>query len=182
MAYIIVRNSTSGYVSCVEKRRVPTPGGRSSVRDVGRVCGLGVMSQADFLRYQAWAHSMKDQEMRRRAVLNSSACVANRNIAEEKVSQRMQKKTTVKAKPTVQTGRKRTRAQQAVRQSYPVPTLAGAKGRDAGKTHTQVMQEREKSKAMEAAMRKEGVPETKKWKPKPYFEPGMGKGKGKVSQ
>ena len=85
MAYIVVRNNVSGSVSLVEKRRVKNPDGSSSVRDVRIVCGLGVMSKEDFQNYQAWAHGMKDQEMRKGAVLGSHAATYHKTRAVERV-------------------------------------------------------------------------------------------------
>lgn len=171
MAYIVVRNNTSGYVSCVEKKRVKNPDGTSSVRDVGRVCGLGVMTHQEFLHYQKWAHSFKDQEMRRENILGSThAVIARGKETPAKI------KVVKDRKPKTATP-KRTKAQQKVRQSYPVRSMQGYKGRDQAKTHTQIMRERKREQEMEKEMREQDKPKTEKWKPKPYFEPGMGKGK-----
>lgn len=170
MAYIIVRNSKSGYVSCVEKRRVKNPDGTSSVRDTDRICGLGTMTKEEFLVYQKWAHSIKDQDERRRSVLGSMQAVT----AQERQSETAPKKVSRKK------GEKRVVKLRTVRKSYPVPRMSGYKGADVGKTHTQIMQERKKAQAAETERRKELAEHPvshKKWKPEPYFAPGIGKGK-----
>lgn len=174
MAYIIVRNSKSGYVSCVEKRRVKNPDGSSTVRDTARICGLGTMTKEEFLVYQKWAHSIKDQDERRRSVLGSMQAVT----AQERITtqETLQVPKTTPKKVT----KKRPVKLPAVRKAYPVPRMSGYKGRDVGKTHTQIMQERKRAQAEEAERRKELAAHPvshKKWKPEPYFAPGIGKGK-----
>lgn len=177
MAYIVVRNKVSGSVSLVEKRRVKNPDGTSSVRDVSIVAGLGVMSQEDFISFQTWAHGFKDQKMRKEAVLGSHAHAYHKSRVETTPAKETPVRTPKKPrKPSVR------RVAKTVRKSYPVPKMAGGKGRDAGKTHTRIMMERKKDQGEEAKMRKLEKPKTEKWKPQPYFEPGMGKGGGGVPQ
>jgi len=165
MAYIVTRNSVSGSVSLVEKRRVKNPDGSSSVRDVSIVCGLGVMSKEDFQNFQEWAHGMKDQEMRKEAVLGSMACAVHKTRAADKVTRGTERKTPTKKNDMV---RSTTRSKRApVRKSYPVPSLTGYKGQDVGKTHTTIMLERKEQQKVEEEMRaealriKEGRPEVK---------------------
>ena len=174
MAYIVTRNSVSGSVSLVEKRRGKNPDGSSSVRDVSIVCGLGVMSKEDFQSYQKWAHGIKDQEMRKEAVLGSMACAVHKTRVAEKTVKGTMKKVTVSQKKTGNKSPVTRRIKGApVRKSYPVPTLKGYKGRDAEKTHTTVMLERRKARSEEKEMReeilriKEGRPEKKVIRPMP---------------
>ena len=94
MAYIITRNKRTGYVQMVEKARV-----NGDSRTVAYVCGLGSMSQEEFKKFQKWAHSMKDQEMRKARVLACDVAVIESKTAEGKVAGEKQKKTTVKRAP-----------------------------------------------------------------------------------
>lgn len=94
MAYIIVRNKRTGYVSMVEKGRV---GGES--RTIGYVCGLGSMSQQEFKHFQKWAHSIKDQKMRKEMVMSCPLTITESKRAKEKVAGVAQQKTTVKRAP-----------------------------------------------------------------------------------
>lgn len=142
MAFIVVRNNSSGYVSCVEKRRVKNPDGSSVVRDVGRVCGLGTMSKAEFMVFRDWAHSIKNQEERKAMVLSSGKAITEKASAAEKIVSHIQKKTTVKAPKKAPTKSRKT-----VRKHFPVRQLSGYKGRDVGKTHTQIMRERKDARA-----------------------------------
>ena len=78
-------------------------------------------------------------------------------------------------KPVKSSAKKRSKAKVGVRKlkktvkkNYPVPSLSGYKGADAGKTHTQIMRER-KAEAEERAEMEKGIDtETQKhakWKP-----------------
>lgn len=168
MAYIVTRNSVSGSVSLVEKRRVKNPDGTSSVRDVAIVCGLGVMSKEDFQNYQTWAHSMRDQEMRKEAVLGSMAYAVHKTRVADRTARGSQKKASTRKKAASTTTKRTRKPKRApVRKSYPVPRLAGYKGRDAEKTHTTIMLERKRQQMVEKEMREErkrvaeGIPEKK---------------------
>lgn len=98
MAYIITRTNKTGYVQLVEKARV-----NGESRTVGYICGLGTMSHEDFKRFQGWAHSMTDQEMRKQRVLACPLVAVEKERAETKVASIKQKKTTVKKPPKVKT-------------------------------------------------------------------------------
>lgn len=151
---LVVRNHRTGYVTFVAKKRV---GGSS--RTVEYICGLGTMTQEEFKRFQKWAHSMKDQQMRRDKVLACPLAVEAKEKATKEVATVKQKKTTVKRPPKEQ--------KKTVKRYFPLPKRST--------THTEMMMERHKQEKVEAEMRTQLKPVTKKWKPKPWFEPGMGK-------
>jgi len=171
MAYIVTRNKKSGYVALVEKKRVSVAGGKSSVRNVEYVCGLGTMTQGEFVEFRDWAHGITHQESRKEAVLSCPRVVVTGEKTKAKIATAQQKKTTVKPMRKAKTVWK---PKTAVRKHYPVPELSGYRG----KTHTLMMQERKKEQAEEAFRRKELEKHPisrEKWKPKMHFEPGMGK-------
>jgi hypothetical protein len=85
----------------VEKRRVPIAGGKTSVRNVGYVCGLGAMTQSEFEEFRAWAHGITHQESRKEAVLACPRVVEKIEKTTVKISEAQQKKTTVKRAPRV---------------------------------------------------------------------------------
>jgi len=146
MAYIVTRNKKSGYVSMVEKRRVPVAGGKTSVRNVGYVCGLGTMDQKEFEEFRDWAHGITCQETRKATVLACPRVVVTGEKAKAKVAESQQKKTTVKPKRKPKTVWK---PKVTVKKDFPVKPLAGYRG----KTHTQIMAERTaeyKAKAFKA--------------------------------
>lgn len=91
---IVVRNKRTGYVTFVAKARVD-----GDSRTVEYICGLGTMTQEEFKAFQKWAHSMKDQEMRRARVLACPFVVEEKVKVEGKVAKVTQKKTTVKRAP-----------------------------------------------------------------------------------
>lgn len=91
---LVVRNKRTGYVSFVAKARVD---GES--RTVEYICGLGNMDQGEFKHFQKWAHSIKDQRMRRDRVLACPMVVEEKEKVEGKVATEAQKKTTVKRAP-----------------------------------------------------------------------------------
>lgn len=96
MAYIVTRNKKSGYVALVEKKRVPVAGNKTSVRNVGYVCGLGVMDQNEFEEFRDWAHGITHQESRKEAVLACPRVVKKTKETTEKIAGEQQKATTVK--------------------------------------------------------------------------------------
>lgn len=140
-AYNVVRNRISGFVSFVAKERVA-----GNVRTTGYICGLGNMTHEEFIVFKNWAHSLKPQEYRKERVKASSRAISEKagipqRIKETKESIRqakgVQSKIKRKLSPKTKT-EKRT-----VRKNYPVRRLAGYKGLDRDKTHTQIMRERE---------------------------------------
>jgi len=158
MAYIVTRNKKSGYVALVEKKRVRVAGNRTSVRNVGYVCGLGVMSQKGFEEFRDWAHGITHQESRKAAVLACPKVVSKTKETKAIVAGEQQKATTVKPMRKAKTVWK---PKTEVKKHYPVPGLPGYRG----KTHTQMMIERKKQEATEKEMRemairmKKGIPE-----------------------
>lgn len=104
MSYQIIRGSSKGFVSCVEKIRVRNPDGTTSVREKagGRVCGLGNMTHEEFLAYKAWANSFGDQEERKAMVLSSSRAILSKKTTTKKVAAAAQAKTTVQRPLAVQ--------------------------------------------------------------------------------
>ena len=125
---LVVRNKRTGYVTFVAKQRVD---GES--RTVEYICGLGNMSQEEFKHFQKWAHSIKDQQMRRDRVLACPMVVEEAKIVKRKVATQAQKKTTVKRAP------KKIVTKAKIRQ--PV-SMHGYKGLSKGMTHTEIMMER----------------------------------------
>lgn len=93
-SYLVVRNKRTGYVTFVGRARV-----EGVSRTTEYVCGLGMMDQAEFKAFQKWAHSMKDQEMRKQIVLASPRAVEEKEEVTERVAVEAQKKTTVKKAP-----------------------------------------------------------------------------------
>ena len=91
---IVVRNAKTGYVTFVAKARVAV-----GSRTVEYICGLGSMTQEEFKHFQKWAHSMKDQQMRRDRVLACPMVVEERRVVRGKVAAEAQKKTTVRKAP-----------------------------------------------------------------------------------
>lgn len=91
---IVVRNKRTEYVTFVAKARVD-----GDSRTVEYICGLGTMTHEEFKAFQKWAHSMKDQEMRRARVLACPFVVEEKVKVEGKVAASIQKKTTVKRAP-----------------------------------------------------------------------------------
>jgi len=150
MAYIVTRNKKSGYVSLVEKRRVPVAGGKTSVRNVGYVCGLGTMTQSEFEEFRDWAHGITHQESRKSAVLACPRVVVTKEKEKATVAESQQKKTTVKPMRKAKTVWK---PKVTVRKRFPVPELAGYRG----KTHTKMMMERKKQAIVEKEMREEAM-------------------------
>lgn len=148
MAYIVTRNKKSGYVALVEKKRVRVAGGKTSVRNVGYVCGLGVMTQSEFEEFRDWAHGITHQESRKEAVLACPRVVKKTKETKAVIAGEQQKATTVKPMRKVKTVWK---PKIEVRKHYPVPGLPGYRG----KTHTQMMIERKKQAVIEAEMREE---------------------------
>ena len=148
MAYIITRSRKTGYVQMVKKERVS-----GQVRTTDYVCGLGSMTQGEFKHFQKWAHSIGDQEMRKRRVLNSPLALPETKEGREKrkldakVAASKQKKTTVKRV-------KKDRKPYKTVHYYPPREMIGYKGLDKGKQHTQVMMERRKEQAEEKEMRR----------------------------
>jgi len=157
MAYIVTRNKKSGYVALVEKKRVSVAGGKSSVRNTGYACGLGVMTQTEFETFRDWAHGITHQESRKEAVLACPSVVMGKKKTTAKVAGIQQKKTTVKPKRKAKTIWK---PKTTVRKHFPVPQLSGYRG----KTHTRMMMERKEQAIKEKEMRemairiKEGKP------------------------
>lgn len=96
MAYIVTRNKKSGYVSFVEKRRVPVAGNKTSIRNTGYVCGLGVMTQEEFEEFRGWAHGITCQETRKASVLACPKVIKKETEIRAKVAAEQQKTTTVK--------------------------------------------------------------------------------------
>lgn len=80
MAYNIIRNTRTGYVSMVEKGR----DSRGNVKTKAYICGLGNMSIEAFKRFQAWAHGMKNQEDRKAAVLGCKLAVTDDTTKESR--------------------------------------------------------------------------------------------------
>lgn len=158
MAYIVTRNKTSGYVSFVEKKRVPVAGNKTSVRNVDYICGLGIMSQAEFEEFRGWAHGITCQETRKATVLACPKVVKKETETRARVAAEHQKGTTVKKARKAKTAWS---DKSGVRKHYPVPKLEGYRG----KTHTQIMIERKKQEASEKEMKamadrkKRGIPE-----------------------
>ena len=95
MAYIVIQGS-KGFVSLVEKQRVKQADGSSKVQTIRNICGLGVMTKEEYLKYQAWAHSFKDQEERKGMVLASGRAIITKKKAVKAIADHTQKKTTVK--------------------------------------------------------------------------------------
>jgi len=158
MAYIVTRNKKSGYVALVEKKRVRVAGNQTAVRNVGYVCGLGVMSQKGFEEFRDWAHGITHQESRKEAVLACPKVVSKTKETKEVVAGEQQKATTVKPMRKPKTVWK---PKVTVKKDFPVKPLAGYRG----KTHTQMMIERKKQEAAETEMREmairieKGIPE-----------------------
>jgi len=146
MAYIVTRNNKSGYVALVEKRRVPVAGNKTSVRNVGYVCGLGVMTQEEFVEFRDWAHGITHQESRKAAVLACPKVVKKGAEETAKVAASQQEKTTVKPARKAKTVWK---ARTEVKKNYPGKELKGYRGA----THTSMMLERVKQNKIEAEMR-----------------------------
>lgn len=96
MAYIVTRNKKSGYVSFVEKRRVPVAGNKTSIRNVDYVCGLGVMTQEEFEEFRGWAHGITCQETRKASVLACPKVIKKETETRAQVAAEHQKGTTVK--------------------------------------------------------------------------------------
>jgi hypothetical protein len=96
MAYLVTRNKKSGYVSFVEKRRVPVAGNKTSIRNVDYVCGLGVMTQEEFEEFRGWAHGITCQETRKASVLACPKVIKKETEIRAKVAAEQQKTTTVK--------------------------------------------------------------------------------------
>lgn len=94
MAYIIIRNSGTRYVSMVEKGRDD----RGEVKTKAYICGLGSMSQEEFKTFQKWAHSIRNQEDRKNAVLNSGIAVTEKTESKERVTERTKPKKVKKTK------------------------------------------------------------------------------------
>ncbi len=120
MAYIITRSKKTGYVQMVEKGRV-----NGDVRTKGYVCGLGTMTQEEFKHFQKWAHSITDQELRKRRVINCPLAVESSKEVEGKVAASKQKKTTVKRAPkqkkvvdTPETRRRKAEERETFRREY----------------------------------------------------------------
>ena len=88
---LVVRNKRTGYVTFVAKARV-----NGDSRTVEYICGLGAMDQTEFKAFQKWAHSIKDQKMRRERVLACPFVVLEGKRVTAKVAEKAQKKTTVK--------------------------------------------------------------------------------------
>ena len=82
MAYNIIRNTRTGYVSMVEKGR----DSRGNVKTKSYICGLGSMSIEAFKRFQAWAHGMKNQDDRKAAVLGCKLAVTDDHTKESRKS------------------------------------------------------------------------------------------------
>ena len=80
MAYNIIRNTRTEYVSMVEKGR----DSRGNVKTISYICGLGSMSVEAFKRFQAWAHDIKNQEARKAAVLNCKLAVTDNTTKESR--------------------------------------------------------------------------------------------------
>jgi hypothetical protein len=99
MAYLVTRNNKSGFVAFVEKQRVPIGGGKTAVRNVGYVCGLGVMTQNEFEEFKAWAHGITHQESRKEAVLACPRVIEKTEKTIVEIAKVQQKKTTVKRVP-----------------------------------------------------------------------------------
>ena len=129
---LVVRNKRTGYVTFVAKARV-----NGDSRTVEYICGLGSMTQEEFKAFQKWAHSMKDQEMRRARVLACPFVVKEKEEVKGKVAAVAQKKTTVK------------RASKKVvakpKRWFPAPRRPT--------THTEMMMERIKEQRVARAMR-----------------------------
>ena len=100
MAYIVIQGS-KGFVSLVEKARVQQADGSSKVQTIRGICGLGVMTKEEYIKYQTWAHSFKDQEERKAMVLSSGRAIAIKEKTVKAVAADKQAKTTVKKPPTV---------------------------------------------------------------------------------
>ena len=100
MAYIVIQGS-KGFVSLVEKARMEQADGSSKVQTIRGICGLGVMTKEEYLKYQSWAHSFKDQEERKAMVLSSGRAIAVKEKAVKAVVADKQAKTIVKKSPIV---------------------------------------------------------------------------------
>ena len=129
---LVVRNKRTGYVSLVAKARV-----NGESRTVEYICGLGAMDQGEFKHFQKWAHSIKDQRMRRDRVLACPMVVEEKVKVEGKVATAVQKKTTVK------------RAPKKVKEGFSEPLKAMAIGID-------------KEKARREYEKKHGIPKADK--------------------
>jgi hypothetical protein len=92
MAYIVIRNIRTGYVSLVKKGRDD----HGNVKTKAYICGLGTMSIDEFKAFQKWAHSMKDQEYRKAMVLSSGKAITTKEKVDKIIIVDKQKKTTVK--------------------------------------------------------------------------------------
>jgi hypothetical protein len=101
MAYIVIQGS-KGFVSLVEKARVQQADGSSKVQTTRGICGLGVMTKEEYLKYQSWAHSFKDQEERKAMVLSSGRAIEIKEKTVKAVAADKQVKTTVKKPPIIE--------------------------------------------------------------------------------
>jgi hypothetical protein len=155
MSYNIVRNKKTSYVSMVEKGR----DAKGNVVTKAYICGLGAMTQEEFKHFQKWAHSIKDQRMRRERVLACPLVATETTRVERKVVGVKQRKTTVKRAPK--------KVVKKPKRWFPLPRRPT--------THTEMMMERAKQEKKEKLMREAEKPKVEKWKPKAWFEPGMGK-------
>lgn len=155
MAYNIIRNARTEYVSMVEKGRDE----RGNVVTKEYICGLGAMSHTEFKRFQKWAHGIKDQRMRKEMVMSCPLTITESKRAKEKVTGVAQQKTTVKRAPK--------KVVKKPKRWFPLPRRPT--------THTEMMMERAKQEKKEKLMREAEKPKVEKWKPKAWFEPGMGK-------
>lgn len=165
MAYIIVRGSEKqgGYVSMVEKGRV-----NGVVRTIRYICGLGTMTVSEFKAFQMWAHKLKPQEYRKQMVLSSGkALMETEEIPKrtEASHEAIAVQKVIKRKMTKKT--QATKRKSDVRKHYPVPPLSGYKGLERGKTHTQIMRERqperkEKQRVKELKERYARIPDTER--------------------
>lgn len=100
MAYIVIQGS-KGFVSLVEKGRVQQADGSSKVQTIRGICGLGIMTKEEYIKYRVWAHSFKDQEERKAMVLSSGRAITIKEKTVKAVAADKQAKTTIKKPPTV---------------------------------------------------------------------------------
>jgi hypothetical protein len=119
MAYIVIQGN-KGFVSLVEKARVRQADGSSKVQTIRGICGLGVMTKEEYLKYQSWAcglgvmtkeeylkyqswaHSFKDQKERKAMVLSSGKAIEIKERAVKAIAMDKQVKTTVKKPPIIE--------------------------------------------------------------------------------
>lgn len=150
MTYLVVQKK-HGSVTFVKKFRDH----RGDVKEK-YMFSVGVMTKEEFIAYREIVHALPIEQREayvRKRFVHDLPAKSMKKVAE--------KPRVIKPKTTVKKTRKAPtkRIKKDVRKHYPVPTME-YKGRERGKTHTQVMMERKREQRAEELMRH--PPEEKK--------------------